>query len=69
MKASDVIMTGRNLRRALSIALSSNGRSVLAFFFRKLNDQDGVLRGKADEHDHADLGIEIEGQTPDQNRK
>ena len=26
------------------------GRSVLAFFFRKLNDQDGVLRCKANEH-------------------
>ena len=63
MKANDVIITGRKRNRAPSVAASSSGTPVLALLLGKLDDQNAVLGRKADQHDHADLRIEIERQT------
>ena len=66
MKANDVIITGRKRSRAPSVAASSSGTPCLALLLGELDDQNAVLGGKPDQHDHADLGVEIERQPADQ---
>ena len=63
MKANEVIITGRKRSaRAFGRGLQQRD-AVLALLLGELDDQDAVLRRQADQHDHADLGVEIEGQT------
>ena len=63
MNANEVIMTGRKRRRAPSVAASSKRNASFPLLLGKFHDQDAVLRGQADQHDHADLRVEIERQT------
>ena len=62
MKAKEVIMTGRKRSRAPSIAACEQRHAPLALLLREFDDQDAVLGGQTDQHDHADLRIKIERQ-------
>jgi hypothetical protein len=62
MKAIEVIRIGRKRRRQASSVASIR---VLALFLQvagELDDQDRVLRRKADDGDQADLEIHVVGQ-------
>src|SRR4029434_1858713 len=66
MKANDVIRIGR--RRKLS-AFERGDDQLFTFVharLRELDDKDGVLRSEADEHDDADLGVDVEIEPPHQ---
>ena len=63
MKANDVIITGRKRSRAPSVAASQQRHALLALLLGELDDQDAVLGGQADQHDHADLAVKIERQS------
>ncbi len=39
--------------------------SLLVFHLRELDDEDGVLRGETDEHDEADLRVDVVFVVPD----
>jgi hypothetical protein len=60
MNAMEVIITARNRNFAPSAAASV--MLIPALVLGKLDDQDGVLGRHGDQHDEADLGLEIERQ-------
>ena len=60
MKAKAVIRIGRSRRRAASIAASTMLETFLAPPLGELDDQDRVLGGEADQHDEADLRIDVD---------
>ena len=60
MKAKLVIITGRKRSRAPSIAGVEDRLAAVALLDRELDDQDAVLGGERDQHDEADLGIDVE---------
>ena len=59
MKAMEVIRIGRRRRRAASTADSNNPKPFRLQLFRKLDDQNGVLAGEADQHDETDLAVNV----------
>ena len=60
MKAKEVIRIGRSRVRPASEAASCRSRPVLQLALAgELDDQDGVLRRQADQHDEADLGEDV----------
>ena len=61
MKAKLVIITGRKRSRAPSIADSRIALPCAPLLDGELDDQDAVLGGERDQHDQADLGIDVEG--------
>ena len=63
MNAKEVIITGRKRSRAPSVAASSSGMPSLAPLLGEFHDQDAVLGRQPDQHDHADLRVEIERET------
>ena len=68
MKANDVIITGRKRSRAPSVGRLVQRDALLALLLGELDDQDAVLGREADQHDHADLRIEIERQAGQDDR-
>ena len=62
MKAKLVIITARKRVRAPSSAASTMPHAGLAAGLGELDDQDRVLRGERDQHDEADLGVDVEGE-------
>jgi len=68
MKANDVIMTGRKRSRAPSMAACKQWHAVLPPLLGELDDQNAVLCREADQHDYADLSIQIERQVTDDDR-
>ena len=62
MNASDVIRIGRSRIRAASIAASTIDMPALAQLLGELDDQDRVLRRQADQHDQADLAVDVVGE-------
>ena len=69
INANDVIITGRNRSRAPSIAASSNGTPCSRRSFANSTIRDAVFRGQSDQHNHADLRVEIEDQTGEHDSK
>ena len=68
MKAKLVIITGAEAQaRALDRGLGDR-LALLALLHGELDDQDGVLGGERDQHDEADLGVEVEAQAGEQQR-
>ena len=63
INAKDVIITGRKRSLAPSVAASSNGIALGSAFLGEFYDENAVLRSQPDQHDHADLRIEIERET------
>ena len=59
MKAKAVIRIGRSRSRQASTAASTADGAALLRLPGELDDQDGVLGGKADQHDQADLHQDI----------
>ena len=59
MKAKEVIITGRKRSRAPSVA-ASKSYPFFPLLLRKFDDQDPVLRRETNQHNHADLPIEVE---------
>jgi hypothetical protein len=66
MNAKAVIRIGRKRSRAASSAASS-ALALLVLHLRELDDQDGVLGREADQHDEADLHVDVvvEPEQPD----
>ena len=62
MNASDVIRIGRSRSRDASIAASMTDIPASAQLLGELDDQDGVLRRKTDQHDQADLAVDVVGK-------
>ena len=62
MNANNVIIAGS---LAPSVAASGAGPALLG----ELHDQDAVLGGQSDQHDHADLRIEIKRQDRDREER
>ena len=60
MKAKLVMMTGRNRRLAASIGGGLDVLAEMPLLDREGDDQDAVLRRERDQHDDADLGIDVE---------
>ena len=60
MKANEVMRMGRNRSLAPSSAASTTSRPLCHLVARELDDQDGVLRGKSDQHDETDLRVDVE---------
>ena len=69
MKANDVIRIGRKRRRAASAAASLIECAVGAPFARELDDQHRVLGRQPNEHDDADLHVDVVVEPPKQRRK
>ena len=62
MNAKDVIRIGRSRSRAPSRAASTSGSPLLEGVLRELHDEDRVLGRQADQHDEADLPVDVEGE-------
>ena len=60
MKASEVIMIGRNRSWQASRVACLARRAALALRLGELDDQDRVLAGQAHQHDEADLGEDVD---------
>ena len=69
MKASEVIITGRKRNLAPSVAASEQFDAALALLLGEFDDQDAVLGREADQHDHADLAVKVEGQPAEQDEQ
>jgi hypothetical protein len=59
MNANEVIRIGRKRSRAPSSAASTSGLPFGQFFVGELDNQNGVLGRQADEHDQADLRVDV----------
>ena len=59
MKASEVIRIGRSRVRAASTAASKPRHACIFRLLGELDDQDGVLGRKTDQHDEADLDQDV----------
>jgi hypothetical protein len=59
MKANDVIRIGLRRTRAPSSAASTRAPRFEPVF-RELHDEDGILRGEANQHDQSDLCEDVE---------
>ena len=68
MKAKLVIITGRNLKPAASMAAASMSLPRRALLDSKRNDQNAVLRGKRDQHHEPDLRVDVEAQSSQHDR-
>ncbi len=58
-KASDVMMIGRNLNLAASIADCYQWHALPSPLHGKLNDQDGIFSQQTNEHDQGYLYIDV----------
>ena len=62
MKAKLVIITGRKRSRAPSMAESGMRLAGAPLLDGELDDQDAVLGRERDQHDQADLRVDVEGE-------
>ena len=63
MNANEVIITGRNRRRAPSVAAISKGTPCSRRSFANSTIRMPFFAAKSDQHHHADLCIQIQSQT------
>ena len=59
MKAKEVIRIGRKRKRAPSSAASSKRFAFFVFGLGEFDNQNGIFRGEADEHDQTDLRVDV----------
>ena len=59
MKAKEVIRIGRRRSFAPSSAASMRPSALLVFHLGELDDEDGVLGRETDQHDEADLRVDV----------
>ena len=69
MKAKAVIRIGRRRSRPASIAAATMLEALLAPPPGEFDDQDRVLGGEADQHDEADLRIDVDRQAAQPQRR
>jgi hypothetical protein len=62
MNANDVIKMGRKRALAPSMAASRMDSPALRALHRELDDEHCVLAEQADEHDEADLRVDVVGE-------
>jgi hypothetical protein len=60
MNANDVMRMGRRRNREPSTAASRIALPFFAFHLGELDDENGVLGRQPNEHDHADLGVDVQ---------